>query len=121
MRIQFPIRTLLLVTTICALLSLVARWLVSLEPATAVGIASAFGGGIVIGALMCLMNQHVTVGRSLVNTALVVLVAGCAWWFAGNFGSYMLGVVLGAISASQRALVLGYLFRLLGFTAAVRK
>lgn len=116
MRVQFPIRTLLLVTVVFALLSLIARWLIAQGFATALGVVSALGVGLLVGATLCLLNQHVTVGKPLVNTALVMLVAACAWWFANYFGSYMLGVVLGTISVSQRAALLSYLCRLLGFS-----
>lgn len=115
MRIQFPLRSLLLVTLVFAGLSLVGRWLAGLDPARARGILIAFAGGLPVGWAVCTINQKATYGKPVINSGLTVLVSISAWWFGNHFISFMLAMLVGVLVTTQKSVLLGYFFERLGF------
>ena len=92
-----PDDTLWLITGF-ALVCLVARWLLALPAGEIANVTLAAGIGVSIGLAVCFITQHVIAANVTMNLVLVTLVAFAGVWFSGHFGSYILGVLVGAFA-----------------------
>jgi hypothetical protein len=111
-------RTLLLLTALFPVVSLVARWLLTLPSGVAFRILVAMAIGFVIGMVVCFVTQHVTTGKLTFNVVLTLLVTFCGVRFADHFLIYLISLFGGVVAAHQGGTIVASLGRASGITVS---